>query len=84
MTDTLAHSAGLQGGEVVQFRTANGTRTGRLVRAQSIAVGPLRVNNLTIGIGYTGSDAQAALLGQNFLRQFDVSMRGNVLELQPR
>ena len=84
ITDTLAHSAGLQGGEVVQFRTANGTRTGRLVRAQSIAVGPLRVNNLTIGIGYTGSDAQAALLGQNFLRQFDVSMRGNVLELQPR
>lgn len=39
ITDTLAHSAGLQGGEVVQFRTANGTRTGRLVRHSQLPSG---------------------------------------------
>lgn len=83
VTDALAQRAGLEGGEVVQFRTANGTRTGRLVRAQNIAVGPLQARNLTVGTGYTGSHAQDALLGQNFLRQFDVRMRGDMLELRP-
>jgi len=84
VTDALAQSAGLHGGEVAQFRTANGTRTGRLVRTQRITVGPLQVQHLTVGTGYTGASAQDALLGQNFLRQFDVLMRGDMLELRPR
>lgn len=84
VTDALAQRAGLAGGEVVQFRTANGTRMGRLVRAQSITVGPLQARNLTVGTGYTGSSEQDALLGQNFLRQFDVLMRSDVMELRPR
>lgn len=83
VTDALAQRAGLEGGEVVQFRTANGSRMGRLVRAQSITVGTLQVRNLTVGTGYTGSSEQDALLGQNFLRQFDVRMRNDVLELSP-
>ncbi|MBF6631268.1 MAG: clan AA aspartic protease [Comamonas sp.] len=83
VSDALAQRAGLEGGEVVQFRTANGTRMGRLVRAQSITVGPLQARNLTVGTGYTGSNEQDALLGQNFLRQFDVRIRDNVLELRP-
>lgn len=84
VTDALAQRAGLEGGELVQFRTANGVRMGRLVRAQSVTVGPLQARNLTVGTGYTGSSEQDALLGQNFLRQFDVLMRGDVLELRPR
>lgn len=83
VTDALARSAGLEGGEVAQFRTANGTRMGRLVRAQTIQIGPLQVRNLTVGTGYTGSTAQDALLGQNFLRHFDVRIRDDVLELRP-
>lgn len=84
ITDALADRAGLHGGEATQFATANGSRTGRLVRAQSVAVGPLQVRSLTVGVGYSGNNAEDALLGQNFLRQFDVSMRGDVLELQPK
>lgn len=84
VTDAIAQSAGLQGGEVAQFRTAYGTRTGRLVRAESITVGPLQVRHLTVGTGYTGRNEQDALLGQNFLRQFDVLMRNDVMELRPR
>ena len=84
VTDALAQRAGLEGGEVVQFRTANGVRMGRLVRAQSVTVGPLQARNLTVGTGYTGTSEQDALLGQNFLRQFDVLMRGDVMELRPR
>lgn len=83
VTDALAQRAGLEGGQVVQFQTANGPRMGRLVRAQNIQVGPLQVRNLTVGTGYTGRTAQDALLGQNFLRQFQVSIQGDVLELRP-
>nr|WP_217451162.1 retropepsin-like aspartic protease [Comamonas jiangduensis] len=82
VTDALAQRAGLEGGQVVQFQTANGPRMGRLVRAQNIQVGPLQVRNRTVGTGYTGRTAQDALLGQNFLRQFQVSIQGDVLELR--
>lgn len=83
VTDVLAQRAGLEGGQIVQFQTANGPRMGRLVRAQNIRVGPLQVRNLTVGTGYTGRTEQDALLGQNFLRQFHVSIQGDVLELRP-
>ena len=83
VTDALAQHAGLEGGQAVQFQTANGPRMGRLVRAQNIQVGPLQVRNLTVGTGYTGRTEHDALLGQNFLRQFQVSIQGDVLELRP-
>ena len=84
VTDALARKAGLDGGEPVQFRTANGVRLGRLVRAQNVTVGPLQARNLTVGTGYTGSSEQDALLGQNFLRQFDVRISNDLLELRPQ
>ena len=84
ITDELAERAALSGGESAQFRTANGTRTGRLVRTDKVQIGPLQVQHLTVGTGYTGRSAQDALLGQNFLRHFDVLMRDNVMELRPR
>ena len=57
---------------------------GRLVRTQRITVGPHQVQHLTVGTGYTGRSEEDALLGQNFLRHFEVLMRGDVLELRPR
>ncbi len=75
VTDALAQQAGLEGGQVTQFRTANGVRQGRVVVAQSVAVGPLVVSGLRVGTGYTGEAAGDALLGQNFLQHFDVQMQ---------
>ncbi len=80
VTDALAEAAGLRGGRSATFSTANGDRQGRLVRADTVAVGPLTVHQLT----YTGATPQSALLGQNFLRHFDVRMQGDVMELRPR
>lgn len=84
VTDALADAAGLQGGTPATFNTANGTRMGRLVRAQTVSVGPFTVQQLTVGTGYTGATPQSALLGQNFLKQFDVRMHGNVMEIRTR
>ena len=83
VTDALAQQAGLEGGEVTQFRTANGLRRGRVVVAQSVAVGPLRVSGLRVGTGYTGEASGDALLGQNFLQHFDVQMQRDRMVLRP-
>ena len=83
VTDALAQQAGLEGGEVTQFRTANGMRPGRVVVAQSVVVGPLRVSGLRVGTGYTGEAVGDALLGQNFLQHFDVQMQRDRMVLRP-
>ena len=93
ITDALATRAGLEGGEKVRFRTANGEREGRMVTADVVRVASLSVRNVreAAGIpciisktGYTGEDSDDALLGQNFLRFFDVQMSGDEMLLSPR
>ena len=83
VSDALAQQAGLQGGQVTQFRTANGVRQGRVVAAQSVAVGAFVVSGLRVGTGYTGEAAGDALLGQNFLQHFDVQMQRDRMVLRP-
>ena len=83
VTDALAQRAGLEGGEATQFRTANGLRPGRVVVAQSVTVGPLRVSSLRVGTGYTGETVGDALLGQIFLQHFDVQMQRDRMVLRP-
>lgn len=86
VTEGLARRAGLTGGERAAFRTANGTREGRIVRADSVTLrGGLGVSNLRVGTGFSGmGDDGDALLGQNFLQHFDVEMGRSQLVLRPR
>lgn len=84
VSDALAAQAGLHGGQTATFHTANGTRTGRLVRAEHVRVGPFEVQNLTVGTGYTGRQPQDALLGQNFLRHVQVWMDGDTLVMRKK
>ena len=84
VTDALAERAGLEGGEKVRCRTANGERVGRSVTADEVRIASLRVRDVRVGTGYTGDDSEDALLGQNFLRFFDVQMSGDEMLLRPR
>lgn len=84
VTDALARKASLTGGEATQFRTANGTRQGRVVVADSVTVRSLAVSGLRVGTGYTGDDDEDALLGQNFLQHFDVEIGRDRMVLRPR
>ena len=83
VSDALAQQAGLEGGQVTQFRTANGVRSGRVVAAQSVAVGAFVVSGLRVGTGYTGEAAGDALLGQNFLQHFEVQIQRERMVLRP-
>ncbi len=84
VTDALARKAGLSGGERTTFRTANGTREGWVTTAESVAVRSLVVSGLRVGTGYTGDEDGDALLGQNFLRHFDVEIKSDRMVLHPR
>ncbi|WP_312409162.1 retropepsin-like aspartic protease [Comamonas sp.] len=84
ITDAVAERANLGEGVPISFQTANGVRQGMMSRAERIEVGPLAVNGLRVGTGYTGESARDALLGQNFLRYFDVSISGNSMVLKAR
>ena len=84
VTDALAERAGLEGGEKVRFRTANGERDGRIVTADEVRIASVRVRDVRVGTGYTGDESDDALLGQNFLRFFDVQMSGDEMLLRPR
>jgi aspartyl protease family protein len=84
VSDSFAQSAHLAGGVPATFQTANGTSPGRLVDGVEIAVGPLRVSNIRVGVGlHLGADNDV-LLGQSFLSHFDVLMNKDQLVLRPR
>lgn len=85
VTDAFARQAGLQGGDAITFQTANGARQGRLVAAESVAVhSALTVLGLRVGVGLSGLNDDEALLGQNFLRHFDVEMGRDRMVLRAR
>lgn len=84
VTDAVARKAGLTEGVPTTFRTANGERQGRVSPSRSVTVRNLEVAGLRVGTGYTGDSDEDALLGQNFLRQFDVEIKRDAMVLNPR
>ena len=85
VSEALAQRAGLRGGEPASFNTANGVRTGRIVRAASVSLqGGTRVENLRVGVGLQVGDDSQGLLGQNFLQHFDIQIERERMLLRPR
>jgi aspartyl protease family protein len=75
-----AQRLGLAHGHDAQFETAGGTVRGQIFDNVAVEVGGLRVDGLRVG-GVPNMGAEA-LLGQNFLRHFDVVIRGDALVLR--
>lgn len=84
VSDAQAQQAQLPGGRPITLQTANGERPGRVVHDVPVRVGHLALNNVTVVSGLTGLPADQALLGQSFLRQFDVKLREKDMVLIPR
>jgi aspartyl protease family protein len=64
------------------FETANGRVEGRLVKRQKIRAACLEVDDVTVAV--SPGLGEVALLGQNFLRRFDVIQSGRELRLRVR
>jgi aspartyl protease family protein len=84
VTEAFAKRAGIEGGTSATFQTANGNRAGRIVPGVDIAVGPVRVSSVRVGVGLTGMDDGQALLGQSFLSRFDIALQKDQMVLQAR
>jgi aspartyl protease family protein len=84
VSESFALKASIGAGVPATFRTANGDRPGRIVEGLSVAIGPLSVTNIKVGIGLHGGDESDALLGQSFLSKFDMTMSNNQMVLRAR
>jgi aspartyl protease family protein len=80
----LANKARLADGHPTTFQTANGSVAGRVVSGVTVAIGPVSVTNVRVGVGLFGLDDEAALLGQSFLSKFDVLLQKDQMVLRPR
>lgn len=78
-----AKAAGVQGVKAAKFKTAAGTIEGQLSGLTSVAVEGLPVAQLAVAIN-PDLDNNIALLGQNFLRHFKITMQGDVMEISTK
>jgi aspartyl protease family protein len=57
---------------------------GRTVRRVPVTAGPLAVSAVSVGVGLRGGKSHQALLGQNFLVKFNVSISESEMVIQRR
>lgn len=80
VSEKFAASARLPLGITGYFSTANGTVEGKIVKDQDVAAEGFRVSGLSVAV--TPLRGKTALLGQNFLKRFDISQADGVMRLR--
>lgn len=84
VSEDFAQRAFLSGGTATTFHTANGSRPGRIVDGVAMAIGPVSVSNVRVGVGLRMGEDNEALLGQSFLSKFDITMSKDQMVLRAR
>lgn len=84
ISDRTARAAGLPKGTPITVSTANGQREARLVHGVPVKAGPLVHNDTSVTVGLDIGAGEGALLGQSFLRHFDINMLSDRMVLTPR
>ena len=78
----VARAAGLPKGYPATFGTASGEARGETVPRQSVTVGNLRIDDVTIAV--IDGMGDVGLLGQNILRHLDVTQSGDRMILRAK
>jgi aspartyl protease family protein len=84
ISDPVARQAQLPKGREVSIRTANGMTRGELIQGVPVRAGHLHANETTVVRGLGAAEPPFALLGQSFLKQFDIELREKDMVLRPR
>jgi aspartyl protease family protein len=84
VSQALAQQAELPEGQSITLSTANGERPGQLVRGVPVRAGHLVLNDTTVTVGLVGLPPDQALLGQAFLKHFDIEINSDKMVLRPR
>jgi aspartyl protease family protein len=66
------------------LHTANGPRSGQLVRSVPVRAGHLVLNDASVTVGVSGLSPEQAPLGQTFLKHFDVEINRDEMVLRQR
>lgn len=80
VSEEFARKARLPEGIAGYFSTANGTVEGRVVKDQVVEAEGFRATGLSVAV--TPLAGKTGLLGQNFLRRFEVSQSAGVMRLR--
>jgi aspartyl protease family protein len=78
--EDFARKARLPEGITGYFSTANGTVEGKIVKDQVVEAEDYKVSGLSVAVTPLGE--KKGLLGQNFLRRFEVSQSAGVMRLR--
>ena len=78
--EDFARKARLPEGITGYFSTANGTVEGKIVKGQVVEAEDFKVSGLSVAVTPLGG--KKGLLGQNFLRRFEVSQSAGVMRLR--
>jgi aspartyl protease family protein len=78
--EEFARKARLPEGGTGYFSTANGTVEGKIVKDQVVQAEGFKVSGLSVAVTPLGG--KQGLLGQNFLRRFEVSQSVGVMRLR--
>ncbi len=84
ISTAVARQAGLPEGAPITLRSANGEREGRLVQNVPVKAGHLTRNDVRVTTGLNMDEPEDALLGQSFLRHYDVQIDGQRMVLRAR
>lgn len=84
ISQALADEANLPAGSPITLNTANGQRPGQLIRGVPVRAGHLAFNAASVTVGLVGLPPDQALLGQSFLKHFDVEIGRDAMVLRPR
>lgn len=86
ISDETARAAGLPDGLPITVSTANGPRNARLLHRVPVKAGSLAHNDVSVttGLRISPGNSRDALLGQSFLRHFEVRMESGRMLLRPR
>lgn len=83
ITDATAQAARLPAGDAIVVTTAAGPRDAQRLHNVPVTAGPLARNDVTVTTGLQ-MDPGDALLGQSFLRHYDVEIDGDRMTLRAR
>ena len=84
VSKALAQQARLPPGQDITLSTANGQMAGERVQSVPVRAGHLALNDTTVTVGLLGMSPDQALLGQAFLKHFDVEIRRDEMVMRPR
>lgn len=84
ISEAVARAAQLPPGHPITVQTANGERAGRIVHGVPVRAGHLAHNHTSVTVGLRTGAPDDALLGQSFLRHFDVRISHGEMVLSPR